>query len=109
MYSINGIAFGTDTQFLAFGAAGDTAISRVSANLLAMGNGTQGDTSGKIKSAQFLTSGSLNSGVVTEISGTLIDIGMNDDATGRFAGTFTSAAPAGLGRIDPSACFRLFQ
>src|SRR5260370_7514807 len=74
-----------------------------------MGNGTQGDTSGKIKSAQFLTSGSLNSGVVTEISGTLIDIGMNDDATGRFGGTFTSASEGGIVRMDTRAGFHLFQ
>ncbi len=108
-FRINGIALGTDTQFLSFGAAGDTAISRVSANFLAVGNGTQGDTSGKIKSAQFLTSGSLNSGVVTEVSGTLIDIGMNDDSTGRFGGTFTPASQGGLVRIDTRAGFPLFQ
>jgi hypothetical protein len=48
-FSQTGITFGGDGQFINFGLARDTSLSRVSAGVVAVGNGNQGDASGTLK------------------------------------------------------------
>src|SRR5215472_16759744 len=53
-FSQNGISFGADGQFINFGLARDTGLSRLSAGVLAVGNGNQGDTSGSLNLSRVL-------------------------------------------------------
>src|SRR5262249_47507678 len=50
-FSQNGISFGADGQFINFGLARDASLSRLSAGVLAVGNGNQGDASGTLKAS----------------------------------------------------------
>jgi len=47
-FSQTGITFGADGEFINFGLARDTSLSRLSAGALAVGNGNQGDASGTL-------------------------------------------------------------
>src|SRR5215472_97890 len=53
-FSQNGINFGADGQFINFGLARDTGLSRLLAGVLAVGNGNQGDTSGSLDLSRVL-------------------------------------------------------
>jgi hypothetical protein len=53
-FSQNGISFGADGQFINFGLLHDTGLSRLSAGVLAVGNGNQGDTSGSLNLSRVL-------------------------------------------------------
>jgi hypothetical protein len=47
-FSPTGISFGADGEFINFGLMRDTSLSRISAGVLAVGNGNQGDTTGSL-------------------------------------------------------------
>jgi hypothetical protein len=53
-FSQNGISFGTDGEFINFGLAQDTSLSRMSAAAIAAGNGSQGDMSGSLNLSKVL-------------------------------------------------------
>lgn len=56
------LTWNSGTQAAPVGAASDTGLSRTAAGVLAVGNGTQGDASGIIKSAARIATGSVPTG-----------------------------------------------
>jgi hypothetical protein len=103
-FSQTGIAFGADGEFINFGLARDSGLSRLSAAALAVGNGGQGDTSGSLNLSRVLVGdGSAAAPAYSFLNQTGSGI-YRDSSTGHlvFTTSGTKFAALGSGWFVPS-------